>query len=184
MKDNRKPWTYKGYTIKPNCISALGQTYGQTSDHQDIPDAKGGTKSCARWWEIDFRDEDEQPRTAMCIDKAACKAAIDAISQANAEWEKDYTQGGKYPSVIRYVVTRLGKDGNREFFDPRQGRYTYETRAQAQARADAFLGEPTNDPDLIRGLRADPCLCWAGHFDPRRLMPVYSDRIEGLCKLV
>lgn len=76
--------------------------------------------------------------------------------------------------VIRYVVTNLmglPPDGApvRTLTFPAQGRYTYETHADAQAQLDLFK------PGLrqkILGDRADtlevrPCKCWPGHFDPR-----------------
>ena len=77
--------------------------------------------------------------------------------------------------VTRYVVTHL-RAGFRCHFDPRQGRYTYATREEAQRRIDAFLAEPSNTPDRWRSIGVDEttlavsaCECWPGHFDPKYL---------------
>jgi hypothetical protein len=73
-------------------------------------------------------------------------------------------------SVIRYVVTHVNKNGDRTLFDACQGRYTYKTQEEAQARADAFLANRANLASAIpnpNSLAVRACACWPGHFDPK-----------------
>ena len=73
------------------------------------------------------------------------------------------------PYVTRYVVTCLGRDGVRQLADPMQGRWTYATREEAQARIEALVAN--NHPERITGtmgtkLEVRECDCYPGHFDP------------------
>ena len=73
------------------------------------------------------------------------------------------------PTVMRWAVTTIGKDGLRTLFCDAQGRNTQATRDEAQALLDRF------DRDQIRGKLGDRVAdtlevreveCWAGHHDP------------------
>jgi hypothetical protein len=76
--------------------------------------------------------------------------------------------------VVRYVVGVPDDGGGWSFVDPRQGRYTYATADEANARAAALLNADTNSPDTLRSvfgpnypqMRAFPVYCYPGHFDP------------------
>ena len=69
-------------------------------------------------------------------------------------------------SVTRYVVTKLNRDGERTLFDSAQGRYTYATREQAEARADGFR----HDRHCANmKLEARAVSCWPVHFDPKEV---------------
>lgn len=76
------------------------------------------------------------------------------------------------PSVIRYVVTHINKDGMRTLAHAQQGRNTYETPEAAQAWINAAKANNTvatlqsvyPNPD---SLEVRPCECYPGHFDPK-----------------
>lgn len=75
--------------------------------------------------------------------------------------------------VTRYVITYI-PDRNavgRTLVEPRQGRYTYETREKA-AEAMASLMGPTGFTRImstaeLRTVEVRPCPCYPGHFDPQ-----------------
>ncbi len=69
-------------------------------------------------------------------------------------------------SVTRYVITRIDKDGNRTLADHRQGRYTYETEAEAQKMLDLWGASMQEKLGYI-GLEVRSCPCYPGHFDPQ-----------------
>lgn len=78
-------------------------------------------------------------------------------------------------SVTRYVITHLDKQGHRIMSAPaRQGRYTHETAAEAQAVLKSMTDN--SDPATLRQVHGSqargtyavrPCECWPGHFDPQ-----------------
>lgn len=77
--------------------------------------------------------------------------------------------------VIRFVITHHdAKTGLRTIIGPVQGRYTYATREEAERWiADAIKN---NGPERLNEfygfpLRAVPCPCWPGHFDPKTVYP-------------
>lgn len=79
--------------------------------------------------------------------------------------------------VVRYVITKVGKDGLRTLAQAAQGRYTYATDAEARAVLTAILSN--NSVSTLQSVYGDlskmtvePCNCWPGHFDP---MGVYFD---------
>ena len=81
--------------------------------------------------------------------------------------------GGGNNSVNRWVITRVRNDGERVLADPQQGRFTYATQAEAQARLDAITSNKHNSPDTLRQVFGDVttmsvrCVpCYSGHFDP------------------
>ena len=76
--------------------------------------------------------------------------------------------------VIRYVLTYCPDKPNktRTLVFPAQGRYTYESRADAEASRWLHM---TNDqhglarvlsPTELATVAVRPCECWAEHFDP------------------
>ena len=73
-------------------------------------------------------------------------------------------------TCTRYVVTcvaPLFNDGTRELWDAMQGRYTFATPEEAQARIDAAIAN--NAPYVMEAfgpLEVRPCECYSGHFDP------------------
>lgn len=72
-------------------------------------------------------------------------------------------------TVTRYVLTHLDKSGMRTLASAAQGRWTYETREEAEAMLAGLLAG--NGADRIaelygQPLEVRPCTCWAGHFDP------------------
>ena len=72
--------------------------------------------------------------------------------------------------TTRYVVTHLNRQGMRTLADPQQGRYTYQTPEQAQARLDAILtndSKKTLDQTFGFPLEVRPVECWPVHFDPK-----------------
>lgn len=76
-----------------------------------------------------------------------------------------------FKTVKRWVLTHLDKFGDRVVMSPVQGRYTYETREEAQVRLDNMLKNTSGDTLLqVFGkkpdFRVDCVSCWAGHFDP------------------
>ena len=74
-------------------------------------------------------------------------------------------------TVTRYVVTYINRHGMRTLASPAQGRFTYDTAAEAE-RYRAVLSDMrksvvkqvygAEDPRF----EVRPCKCWAGHFDP------------------
>ena len=78
----------------------------------------------------------------------------------------------KGESVIRFVPTYVNKDGMRTLMRSAQGRFTYETEAEAQAWIDAVT--TNNGGNAIREAWGDnpqfavrPCPCYPVHFDPQ-----------------
>lgn len=72
------------------------------------------------------------------------------------------------PGVVRYVVTYVNPEGMRELWDAMQGRYTYSTREEAQARIDAV--QKNNAPHILAKfgpLEVRPVECYPVHFDPK-----------------
>jgi hypothetical protein len=72
--------------------------------------------------------------------------------------------------VTRWVVTIPSKDmkGFRTLALPCQGRHTYETEDGANEWIKAYL-ENGNRDILGDDLKAMPCPCYPGHFDPARV---------------
>ena len=77
-------------------------------------------------------------------------------------------------SVTRYVVTIKGRDGTRTLFDPAQGRWTFASVAEAQARIADFSGTESRNaideiyyPGACKTMAVRECACWPGHFDPK-----------------
>lgn len=71
--------------------------------------------------------------------------------------------------VKRYVATAIRSRGMRELIDPAQGRFTFASREDAQARIDAILS--ANPPDRVAqligtALEVRECECYPVHFDP------------------
>lgn len=72
-------------------------------------------------------------------------------------------------TVVRYVITHVGRHGLRTLAEPQQGRFTYATHEEAQKHLDAMLA--ANSSEYLQTLFGFPlevraCKCWAGHFDP------------------
>lgn len=81
--------------------------------------------------------------------------------------------------VVRYVLTYINSHGMRTLMQPAQGRNTFATAAEAQARLDAIMGSGVNSAETLRSIWGEnpqcevrACDCWPGHFDP---MGVYFD---------
>lgn len=81
--------------------------------------------------------------------------------------------GGGNNHVMRWVITKVNKDGDRVLADPAQGRFTYATQQEAQARLDAITSSPNNSADTLRDVFGDVstlavrCVpCHPRHFDP------------------
>lgn len=75
-------------------------------------------------------------------------------------------------SVTRYVATYVNKQGYRTLMQAVQGRFTYETEAEAAEWIAAVT--KNNSADTIRQIWGDdprfevrPCPCYPGHFDPQ-----------------
>lgn len=73
-------------------------------------------------------------------------------------------------SVIRYVITHVGKDGLRTLSLGAQGRYTYPTEEAAKDGLKLWAGPQglprVLTPDQVATLEVRACECWPGHFDP------------------
>jgi len=72
------------------------------------------------------------------------------------------------PTVVRFVVTNVGRDGLRTLTFAAQGRETYATREEAEEAMRVFAPQLR---EKVLGDRADTlevreCECWAGHHDP------------------
>ena len=76
-------------------------------------------------------------------------------------------------SVTRYVITWVPDRGQgRTLLEPRQGRYTYETKEEAEALMSSFLNNPEGltrvmSATELRTVEVRPCPCYPGHFDPQ-----------------
>lgn len=77
-------------------------------------------------------------------------------------------------TVIRYVVTCMGRDGMRVLAQDCQGRYTYATLGEAADMAAAISGNNSRDnlaqvfgEQAIGTFEARACRCWPVHFDPK-----------------
>lgn len=71
---------------------------------------------------------------------------------------------------IRYVITHLDRNGMRTLADPAQGRFTYASAADAQARLDDIMR--SNNIDKLRSIFGFPLEvraveCYERHNDPR-----------------
>jgi hypothetical protein len=81
-------------------------------------------------------------------------------------------------SVTRFVITHIGTRGMRRLTDPKQGRYTYATREEAEGRMNAILSNVTNDiagvfgEQAVGSFQVRPVSCYPKHFDP---MTCYFD---------
>ncbi len=83
------------------------------------------------------------------------------------EWK---AEAQKERGPTRWVITYFSKKGYRTLLDPAQGRYTYETKEEAEERMRVL------EPGLrekILGADADslavlPVECWPGHHDPKK----------------
>lgn len=73
------------------------------------------------------------------------------------------------PGVIRYVVTRVGKDGMRTLACPAQGRWTYEFPHEAREWIEAVSKNNSEETKRLCGfpLEIRPVECWPVHFDPK-----------------
>lgn len=73
------------------------------------------------------------------------------------------------PSVIRYVVTHVNKDGMRTLAHAMQGRCTYATPEEAQAWIDAATKQNGERLKEFYGLPLEvrPVECYEGHHDPK-----------------
>lgn len=84
------------------------------------------------------------------------------------KWNNDEI---KEESVIRYVLTHLKEPDFRIMNYPHQGRYTFETREEAEAQLKATI-ENNNSETLKQIYGENPkfevrdCRCYSGHFDP------------------
>lgn len=74
-------------------------------------------------------------------------------------------------TVIRYIITHRCNNGfgGRQLAETMQGRYTYATLQEAQEHIDNMMAN--NSMDILNSLfnlplKAMPCECYAGHFDP------------------
>ncbi len=84
---------------------------------------------------------------------------------------------GKIQLVKRWRLVR----GNGACFDPQCGIYTWETEAQASARAEAFLREnPEGSPNhhFVKGLHAEEWWCYPVHFDPCASVKTFAGRLS------
>jgi len=82
-------------------------------------------------------------------------------------------------SVTRFVVTHLDRNGYRTFAHHRQGRDTYETRAEAEKWIEAahnWNGLETLARFYGLPLEVRACECYPGHFDPQRIIPEEGDK--------
>ena len=74
-------------------------------------------------------------------------------------------------SVTRYVVTHIGRNGLRTLTFGAQGRWTFATQEEAQARLDVLLssnrGGKLTEVFGVSAFEVRPCACWPGHFDPK-----------------
>jgi hypothetical protein len=75
--------------------------------------------------------------------------------------------------VIRYVLSRIDKDGLRIMVYATQGRHTFETRDKAEILLKAFLTNNTPEqlievfgPQAIGTFKVSAIECYPGHFDP------------------
>jgi hypothetical protein len=77
----------------------------------------------------------------------------------------------KLPGVVkRYVITHVGNNDLRRLTFAQQGRFTYETQAEAEETLAAFTGPQgfarVLSASELASLEVRPCPCWPGHFDP------------------
>lgn len=111
-----------------------------------------------------------------------CRSCARLINFENRHDEMVKVYGGKLlvevnshegvPSVVRFVVTHIGRDGMRTLAMACQGRYTYDTPYPAhQWIKDATKN---NSADTLRSvfgsppsLEVRPVECWPVHFDPK-----------------
>jgi len=73
--------------------------------------------------------------------------------------------------VTRWVVTvptKGGLPGHRRLAHPCQGRHTYATKEEAEGWIKAYFAQGRMDV-LGNDLKAQPCPCYPGHFDPSRI---------------
>lgn len=77
-------------------------------------------------------------------------------------------------TVIRYVVTKVDKNGMRTLAMAAQGRNTYASAEEAQTWLDAMRNSPHNSAQTLQSVYGDvtkmevrPCECWPVHFDPK-----------------
>ena len=75
--------------------------------------------------------------------------------------------------VIRYVLSRINKDGLRVMVYAQQGRHTYATRDEAQKHLDDFLKNNTQErlievfgEQAVGTFEVSAIECYSGHFDP------------------
>lgn len=76
-------------------------------------------------------------------------------------------------TVTRYVATYIAKDGMRTLMQAMQGRNTYATPEQAQARIDAIYTNGNNSASMLASIWGEnpqcevrPVECYPGHYDP------------------
>ena len=70
--------------------------------------------------------------------------------------------------VLRYRLYIDNKDGYSHYFDPNQGRYSYATLAEAEARSAGFRASPSaknHFGDRAKTICVKPTWCWPEHFD-------------------
>lgn len=78
-------------------------------------------------------------------------------------------------TIIRYVITHIGRYGLRTLALPAQGRYTFAKREEAEQGVRDMMAN--NSRDTLESLYGLPlevreCKCWPDHFDP---VGVYFD---------
>lgn len=116
-------------------------------------------------------------RRAKRLRKGLDEKLMDAVLRP---WSEARLMAG---GVTRYVVTHFGRDGLRVLSFPAQGRYTFATRAEAEAAMAALLDVEHNGNDLasvygpqaVGSFEVRTCECWPGHFDPKG---IYFDNTE------
>lgn len=109
------------------------------------------------------------------------KSAMQPIKTRSQEARQRCIDTYNNDTVVRYVVTHIGRNGLRTLATPAQGRYTYETAEEAQQHVDGMMQH--NSLDTLKSLfglplEVRPCRCWPGHFDP---VAVYFDTGEPYC---
>jgi len=76
---------------------------------------------------------------------------------------------------IRYVLTKIDKDGLRSMVSSVQGQYTYSTPEEAQVHLDQLLSSNTQErlvevfgKQVTGTFKVSPVECWQGHNDHKR----------------